>query len=257
LPFELTIDPLFYSVAAFGVILVGFSKAGFGGGIGFLGVVAMSVVATPIQAVAVMLPVLCVIDPLGSWSYRKSWDRRCMKVLMIGGTIGTVVGALTFSLLNDSFIRLLVGVLTMLFLADRAYGQARKAERKTPGNAAGVILGGLGGFTSFVIHAGAPPTTMYLLPQRLDKSVYVGTIAIYFFALNYMKIGPYIWLGLFTYENLLTSLALMPFAPVGIWLGLRFHRRISERWFYRVSYGFMLVAGIKLIFDGTRAIVAP
>ncbi len=62
-------DPLFYTVAALGVVLVGFSKVGFGGGIGFLGVLMMSVVATPVQAVAVMLPVLCVLDPMGAWPY--------------------------------------------------------------------------------------------------------------------------------------------------------------------------------------------
>ena len=107
-------DPLFYTVAALGVVLVGFSKAGFGGGIGFLGVLMMSVVATPVQAVAVMLPVLCVLDPMGAWPYRRSWDRHCLIILMIGGTIGTITGALTFSLLNDSVIRLMVGGLTML-----------------------------------------------------------------------------------------------------------------------------------------------
>jgi uncharacterized membrane protein YfcA len=58
----LNFDPVLYTVAAFGVVLVGYSKAGFGGGLGFLGVLMMSVVATPVQAVAVMLPVLCVLD---------------------------------------------------------------------------------------------------------------------------------------------------------------------------------------------------
>ena len=248
-------DPLFYTVAALGVVLVGFSKAGFGGGIGFLGVLMMSVVATPVQAVAVMLPVLCVLDPMGAWPYRRSWDRHCLIILMIGGTIGTIIGALTFSLLNDSVIRLMVGGLTMLFLLDQLWGRARKAERRKPGDPAGIVLGVMGGFTSFVIHAGAPPTTMYLIPQRLNKSVFVGTVAIYFFALNYMKIVPYAWLGLFNSDNLMMSLALMPFAPIGIWLGLKFHQRISERWFYRVCYVFMFVAGIRLVFDGSRGIL--
>ena len=174
---------------------------------------------------------------------------------MIGGTIGTIIGALTFSLLNDAVIRLMVGGLTLLFLADRWRGRAGDAERGKPGDPAGIVLGVIGGFTSFVIHAGAPTTTKYLIPQKLDKSVFVGTIAIYLFALNYMKIAPYAWLGLFNFENLVMLLALIPFAPVCIWLGLRFHARISEHWFYRVCYVFMFIAGIRLVFDGSRGIL--
>ena len=50
--------------------------------------------------------------------------------------------------------------------------------------------------------------------------------------------------------NLLTSLVLLPLAPFGIWLGIKLHDKINELWFYRFCYAFLLIAGLKLIFDG-------
>ena len=36
------------------------------------------------------------------------------------------------------------------------------------------------GFTSFCVHAGGTPTSIYLLPLRLKKEIYVGTRVIFF-----------------------------------------------------------------------------
>jgi uncharacterized membrane protein YfcA len=93
---------------------------------------------------------------------------------------------------------------------------------------------------------------MYLLPQRLDKTVLVGTNMVFFLIINYVKLPPYGWLGLLSADNVLTALALAPLAPLGIWLGVRLNRVASQIWFYRVSYAFLLAAGLKLAWDGLR-----
>ena len=36
----------------------------------------------------------------------------------------------------------------------------------------------------------APPLGVFLLPQRLDKSVFVGTTVIFFLIVNYAKLIP-------------------------------------------------------------------
>ncbi|MAI49954.1 MAG: hypothetical protein CMM16_05250, partial [Rhodospirillaceae bacterium] len=78
---QLLSDPIFASFAIGAVLLAGLSKGGFGGGIGFVGVLALSQVSSPVQAVTIMLPILCVMDLMGVWAYRKDWDRPSMKVL--------------------------------------------------------------------------------------------------------------------------------------------------------------------------------
>ena len=52
----------------------------------------------------------------------------------------------------------------------------------------------------------------YLLPQRLDKTLYVGTTVWFFLLVNYTKLIPYTMIGQFSPSNLGTSLMLIPLA---------------------------------------------
>ena len=65
-------DPLFYLAAVPAVILFGISKGGFGSGLGVLAVPLIAMVVSPVQAAAILLPILCVMDLLGLWAYRGS-----------------------------------------------------------------------------------------------------------------------------------------------------------------------------------------
>ena len=50
--------------------------------------------------------------------------------------------------------------------------------------------------------------------------------------------------------NLLTSLVLVPLAPIGVELGHFLHHRVSDRFFFRLMYVLLFVVGLKLIYDG-------
>jgi uncharacterized membrane protein YfcA len=66
---------------------------------------------------------------------------------------------------------------------------------------------------------------------------------------NYAKLVPYGLLGQLNPGNLAAALLFAPLAPLGIWLGVWLHRRISEQAFYNVSYTLLFVLGVKLIVD--------
>ncbi len=55
------IDPLFYAMAIPSVILIGLSKGGLTG-LGVLAVPLMAIVASPMQAAAVLMPILLILD---------------------------------------------------------------------------------------------------------------------------------------------------------------------------------------------------
>jgi uncharacterized membrane protein YfcA len=110
--------------------------------------------------------------------------------------------------------------------------------------------GALAGFTSFIAHAGGPPLNIYLLRRPLQRTAFVATTAVFFAVVNYVKLIPYASLGLLSADNLATSAALAIFAPVGVYLGVWLHRRISDRVFFTVVYALLFALGIKLIADG-------
>jgi len=243
-------DPWFYAVAIPAMLLVGLSKGGFAGGLGILGVPMMALVISPLQAAGIMLPILIAMDMIGIWAYRKSFDKKNLMILVPGAAIGILIAFLTAAYVTDSFVRLLIGGIALVFTLDHWIGRRAEAEAKPRNTLKGGFWGGVGGFTSFVAHAGGPPFQIYMLPQKRDKVVYVGTSVMFFTAVNLIKVPPYIALGQFQTENLMTSLVLLPLAPIGMLLGIKALHVIPEKPFYRIAYGALFLVGLKLIWDG-------
>jgi uncharacterized membrane protein YfcA len=246
----MTFDPVFITAALFAVLITGISKSGLGGGLGQLSVPIMAVFISPVAAAAIMLPILCAIDLFNIWGYRKDFHRKNLLAMLPGAVIGIGIGALTFSHLDDNAIRLMLGGLSLVFALTYFVQQAPVSSETRWGRLFGAVCGALAGFTSFVAHAGGGPVKMFLLPQRLDKRVFVGTNVYFFFIVNQVKIWPYLWLGQFSTDNLNTSLVLMPAVPLGVWIAWKLIKYIDAETFYKVCYILLFVAGIKLIYDG-------
>jgi uncharacterized membrane protein YfcA len=113
------------------------------------------------------------------------------------------------------------------------------------------VWSSVSGVTSFIAHAGSPPIMAYLLPQRLERRLYVGTTVWFFFVTHYAKIVPYAYLGQLDLTNLATALVLLPFAPVGVRLRVVVQGKLDENVFYQVSYWALLGIGLKLLYDAT------
>jgi len=240
----------FYPVAIAAILLTGMVKGGFGTGAGGLAVPLMSMFIAPPEAAGIMLPILCAMDLFGVHAYRGRWSREHLRVLLPGALVGIGAGALAFGALSVDVIRLLIGLIAVTFALNRWFAlTARIGTRATPGRLAGAFWGAASGFTSTLAHAGGPPFAVYMLPQRIDKTLLVGTSAVFFLAVNYVKLVPYAFLGQLNAANLTTALIFAPLAPLGIWLGVRLHRRVPEASFYNISYALLLLTGLKLIWD--------
>jgi uncharacterized membrane protein YfcA len=248
-------DPLFYAVVIPAILLMGISKGGFGGGVGLIATPMVALVTTPTRAAAILLPILCAMDIVGVIAYRRSWDPVNMRILLPGSVLGILLGTATFRFLDESLIRLLLGALALSFVLRYWLARTPQQQPTAPSRRAGSFWAALSGFTSFVAHAGGPPLSVYLLPQNMDKTLFVGTTVVYFTFVNYLKLVPYSLLGQFSGENLLTSLVLSPLAPLGMWLGIWLHRRIDEKLFYQAIYLMLAAVGLKLLYDGVAALI--
>lgn len=242
-------DPWFYAAALPAVLLLGLSKSGFGAGFGSLAVPLMALTVPVPQAAAILLPVLMLADLLGLASLLKERDRALVRLLLPAGLAGIVIGALSFGLLPAQAVAGVVGAITLVFLALRTLFPPR-ADAPPPPRWLGLLLGAVSGFTSFVAHAGGPPLAFYVLPQKLKPVVFAATLSVFFAAINLAKWLPYAWLGLIDSRNMLTSAVLLPATPLGVWLGVRFVRRVPQRLFYRLFSLGMLLTGCKLLWDG-------
>lgn len=241
-------DPFFYAVAIPAVLLLGVSKSGFGAGFGSLAVPMMALAVTVPQAAAILMPVLLVMDLLGMAAFRKDVDRALLKFLLPFGLAGIALGTLLFRVLDARVVAGVVGLVTLLFLAQRLLFPPRP-DSPPPPRWLGAILTATSGFTSFIAHAGGPPINAYVIPMKLKPVLFTGTMAFFFFFINLSKWVPYAWLGLLDWRNMATSLALLPFAPVGVWVGVRIAHRINQVLFYRMVYAGMFLTAVKLLWD--------
>ena len=243
-------DPLFYAAAIPALLITGISKAGFGSGLGILAVPLIALTMPATQAAAIMLPILCVMDLAALWAYRGQWSRKNMKIMLPGGIAGIVLGALTFRYVSEAGLRLMLGAVAIGFLLQRWTSASSQPLRTAPSATKGYFWSALSGYTSTLAHAGGPPMSIYLLPQRMDKALMVGTTVVFFTIMNYVKLIPYPLLGLFDGRNLATSAGLAPLGVIGIFCGVWLRKHIPEALFYRLCYGFLFVTGLKLLYDG-------
>ena len=249
-------DLSFYLLAVPVVILVGMSKGGFGGGLGILAVPFLSLLIDPRLAAAILLPILCCMDAVSLRSFRGTWDKVNLKIIMPGALLGTIAGALTFKMTNADMVRLIVGFLSIYFVCHYLWGKhfLESIEQQKASPVRGTFWGAVAGYVSYIAHAGGPPVAICLLPQHLPKTTLVGTTILFFSIINFIKLIPYAYFGQINTESFLTSLVLLPLAPLGVWLGIYLHKRVSDQVFYLVSYGFLLLAGVKLTYEGASAL---
>lgn len=246
--FPLITEPFFYAVAIPAVLLLGISKSGFGAGFGSLAVPMMAMAVTVPQAAAILMPVLLLMDLLGMAAFRKDFDKKLLVFLIPFGLLGTVIGTLLFKVLDSHLVAGIVGVFTLVFLAQRLLFLPKPGSAPPP-RWLGALLTTTSGFTSFIAHAGGPPISAYVIPLKLSPLVFSATMSFFFFFINLSKWAPYAWLGLLDMRNFATSLALLPLAPIGVWVGVRIAKRINQVLFYRLLYTGMFLTGCKLVWD--------
>ncbi len=246
-------DPLFYLLAIPAVTLLGLGKGGFAG-VGMISAPLLALVLPPLQAAAILLPILIVQDVISVWVYRRDWDAWNLKVLLIGSVFGVAIAGLLASQVSDAHVRLLVGLIGVTFVLYAWFGRM-PAQARRPSAASGVFWGALSGFTSTLAQAGAPPFQVHMLPQKLHKLTLVGTNMIFFALVNWMKILPYFALGQFTSENIATSALLLPFAIATNFLGIWLVRRTPTELFYKIAYVLMFLISAELVRSGLTSVL--
>ncbi len=251
-------DIYFYSACAVVIILTGISKSGFAGGLGVITIPVMSLFIAPQLAVAIILPILCVMDVANIWKYRNQWVLDYVMLLIPGALFGLVLGVITFRWVNADLLNITIGLLVLCFVVHYAVSkrlsQSMSSQHYNPTTR--FLVGGLSGWASFVAHAGGPPIKGFLLSQHMDKSQFVATNSFFCFLINLLKIPPYFLLGQFSWQTLSMSVLLLPFVPVGVLIGFYLHRMVDQQRFTHIVYGLLLLAGLKLLWDGAVALMS-
>ncbi|HVI33901.1 sulfite exporter TauE/SafE family protein [Phenylobacterium sp.] len=247
-------DPVFYLLAIPAVALMGLAKGGFSG-VGAMSMPLLALAISPVQAAAILLPILIVQDAVSVWAFRRDWDRKILLAMIPGALVGIVAGYLLAAKVSAEAILAVLGAISILFAAQRLWA-SRGGRIAAPANSpgwVGALFGVAAGFTSQIAHAGGPPFQMYVLPKNLPPASLIGTTAIFFATINWLKVPAYAALGQFTRENLLTAAALTPLAIGTTFAGVWLVRRVEAERFYTLIYVLMILVGGQLLWEAWRA----
>lgn len=277
-----TLPPaLALTFAILGVLLLGISKSGFGGSVGILAIPLFALAFGAQRGTALLLPILITADAFSLFHHWKSWDAPTLRRLLPGTLAGIAVGSLILFLLITSSpsspprfptsqpmpptarqssaaaLNLLTGIICILYIlldqirARFAPGERSWHFRPTPkiSFAAGAVIG----IISTLAHAAGPVAAIFLLNQRLPRATFLGTIVLYFFAINTIKLLPYALIpGLLDPPSLLIGAAFLPLVPLGTFLGKHISSRLSESLFRSTILSLTLLSGLYLVADSFR-----
>ncbi len=242
----------FWVLAVFAAMLTGIGKGGIPI-VGALTVPVLSLVISPVAAAGLMLPVYVISDWFGLYAYRKEFDKRVLVIACVSMTLGVGIGWATARMIPESYVTVLVGVISVAFALNQILRRAIVVVPKKAGILPGFFWCTIAGFTSFVSHTGGPPYQVWTLPLGMKKTIYAGTATIAFAYVNAIKLVPYFFLGQINLDSLKVAVILMPFAAVAVFVGVWAVRRLPEKLFFQIVTWALLLIGAQLIWKGLSA----
>ena len=243
------INLLFFLSVVPAIVLYGIAKSGLGGSISLISVPLMTVVMPLNQALAIILPILIFSDIIAVYRFRREFDIVTLKLIVPFAAIGIIIGSFTFTYFSEDMLKLIVGIMGFLFAGHYFLFKKEKTIPVKKNFLKGAICSSVAGFSSFCVHAGGTPTSLYLLPLRMKKEIYVGTRIIFFSCVNLIKLPLYVYLSMMNFDTLYQSVTLFPLALIGIFIGYKLLKIIEENLFYNIIYALILVSSFKLILD--------
>ena len=243
------INILFFVTVVPAIILFGIAKSGLGGSIALISIPLMTIAMPLTNALGIILPILIFSDFIATYKYRKEYDLETLKLMVPFAVIGIFIGSLTFTFFSEELLKFIIGLMGFLFAGHYFFFKKNKEAKSDKNFLKGGVCSTIAGFTSFCVHAGGTPTSLYLLPLRMKKEIYVGTRIIFFACLNLFKLPLYINLSMTNFETFKQSLILFPVALLGILIGYKLLKIIEEKLFYNILYTLIFITSTKLLYD--------
>ncbi|WP_374482843.1 sulfite exporter TauE/SafE family protein [Zoogloea sp.] len=239
--------------AAFAILVVAyaiFSLLGFGSAL---------IASTPmawVMPVSRVVPLLALLDAVGSlqrgYQARRLIDRSSLGRLVPGMLAGQLVGVSLLAHLPLDILAMLLG----LFVA--GYGLRELRGRRgsaTPGQGAAWLYGAFGGVLGGLFGSGGFVYATYLQAHLPGREAYRATQAVMIALSTGWRIALCVAAGLIEERLLLTALALLPAAYLGMALGRHVDQRLSGAGFTRLLNLFLVASGLALIGRGVRQVL--
>jgi uncharacterized membrane protein YfcA len=256
-------------VICFAIFLIGLTKSGLGAGMGLIVVpictIALGYTSRGSQAaLGLLLPLLIAGDLLSIWQYRKLFDFKLVKPLLIPTAVGIALGSWLLWLIHDqqnqrlvsALMRLEIGLESVVLVSLAWWRQYRGDEHKLlPEPLRSWITGSFTGVSTTLAHAAGPVVAMYLLPLKPERRAFVGTTALFFFIANTAKLPTYYFAKQFEHAELGFTVRFLPFVVIGAMVGFWLVKNFTNQGYLKFVYWATFGIGVYLVVDSTVTLV--
>ncbi len=206
------------------------------------------IVAAPLAVMVSVLVATVVVAQ--DWRHV---ELRSASSLIVASLLSLPLGFLLLVKIDGHIIKIILGMVIILFSAYFLKGGARRHLRKDHWVwliACGLVAGVLGGAYGM----NGPPLAVYGTLRKWSPQHFRATLQGYFLPVSLIGLGGYIALGLVDWQVLRYFILSLPVLAVAIVLGRFINRRLKDHRFFVIVYAALIIVGCMLVL---QAVVQP
>ncbi|MFW8635009.1 sulfite exporter TauE/SafE family protein [Cribrihabitans pelagius] len=173
---------------------------------------------------------------------------RRFRVFLLIGLVCLLLSAQMVRILPQQAMMLIIGLPVSLFALMQLLGRSFTLSKPT--RKAEAMVGGIAGLIGGISGVWGPPTVAYLTALGTEKREQVRVQGVIYGLGAVALLAAHTGSGVMRAETLPFSLALIPPAVAGMWIGGLLHDRIDQAAFRRATLVVLLAAGLNLLRRG-------
>lgn len=237
-----------FIVFAIAIFVIGLSKGGLGAGLpASLVLPTLSLFIDPKEVVGMVLPFLIIADVFALRAYWGTWNLQIIRQTLPVAVIGILIGGLLLSAINASMLKVIIACFTLTVVAYRLFAKRLKSFTYQPRPWHGYLSGAASGIASTLANAGGPVYIPYLLLQSLEPVTFVGTMALFFAVVNWLKVPIFLQQGILDPQTIIQFAWAIPLLPLGVWLGRRIVDWFDQKTFENLVLVLLIVSVLLLL----------
>lgn len=237
-----------FILSALAALMVGLSKGGVKG-ISTIAVLFMTFAHGAKSATGLLLPLLIFGDILAFIYYKKHIKTKYLYLFLPMAVIGVAIGTWIGKDVSEFIFKKMVALVILSGLGIMWFWDLylKKSLQEKPW-LSGIIAFG-SGLYSMIGNLGGAFANIYFLMTRLPKNEFIGTSAVAFFVLNWIKVPFHIWgWGTITTNTIVEDVYYVVFVVVGFAIGVKIVALINEFWFRRFVYIVTILGALFVLF---------
>ncbi|TMU20189.1 sulfite exporter TauE/SafE family protein [Halomonas sp. ATBC28] len=218
-------------IAFIALLVAGIVKGAIGSGVPVIVVPILTMLYDVQLAIALLVAPNLFSNALQVWQYRRHLlPLRFLAAFSIAGGLGIVLGTWGLVVLSPEILSLGVAGVIVLYLIIKVM----KRRIALPFNIAArlvIPIGLLAGVLQGAAGMSAPASVTFLNAMQLKRSVFIGSISVFFVAITSVQIPALLNAGILTLERFLFSILALVVILAAMPLGARLGKRLPHRWF--------------------------